>query len=60
MKKLILAATLAALIPALAMPASAHRPTSAESTHRQTQPDTPGPVKFDPKTFFDKQQRETR
>lgn len=51
MKKLIAAATLAALIPALVDTASAHRPTLTDS---------PAPVRLDSKAFFDKLQREGR
>ena len=47
MKKLILAATIAALMPALVTTASAHRLNA---------PDTAVPVKLDPHALFDQLQ----
>lgn len=51
MKKLIAALALAALLPAIATTASAHRPVPT---------DTPAPVKLDSKTFFDQLQSQGR
>lgn len=51
MKNLILAAALAAIIPALSTAASAHRPTPS---------DNPAPVKLDTKDFFEQLQRQGR